>query len=148
MTSKCIKLASSFGFAVLIALIVICVLINLKDLLALTSTAFGLAVGWATGILAAPYKSEQQRFERIGTVVAAFISGFAVSKIDSLFSLWVDAQTGPLILQEAFAHRALLFGTSFVLAAVVTYVGRKYVSFGPNAEAQESESGNGVGTGN
>ena len=53
VTSKCIKLASSFGFAVLIALIAICVLIKLKDLLALTSTAFGLAVGWATGILAA-----------------------------------------------------------------------------------------------
>lgn len=39
-----------------------------------------------------------------------------------------------MILQRTFAHRALLFVTSFILAAIVTYIGRKYVSFGPSAE--------------
>ena len=136
LTSKRIKLASSFGFAALIALILLVVLCRLNDTLAWMSTALGLAVGWAVGILAAPYESEQRRFEKIGSVVAAFITGFAVSKVDSIFALWIDPARGPMILEKTFAYRVLLFATSFVLAAVVTYVGRKYVSFGPNAESE------------
>ena len=65
--------------------------------MALTSTALGLAVGWAAGILAAPYESERRRFKKIGGVVAAFITGFAVSKVDSIFALWIDPARGPMI---------------------------------------------------
>ena len=141
MTSKSIKLASSFGFAGLIALVLFGVLICLNDLMAWTSTALGLAVGWAAGILAAPYESEQRPFEKIGGVVAAFITGFALSKVDSIFALWIDPARGPMILESALAYRVLLFATSFILAAVVTYVGRKYVSVGPDAETPKPEPG-------
>ena len=109
--------------------------------MAWTSTALGLAVGWAAGILAAPYESEQRPFEKIGGVVAAFITGFALSKVDSIFELWIDPARGPMILERAFAYRVLLFATSFILAAVVTYVGRKYVSVGPDAETPKPEPG-------
>lgn len=134
MTSKQLKLLVSFGFAVPIGFILVVVLYHLNDTIAWTTTAFGLVAGWAAGILAAPYKSEQQRFEKIGGVVGGFIGGFAVSKVDTIFALWVDPAHGPMILQRTFAHRALLFVTSFILAAIVTYIGRKYVSFGPGAE--------------
>ena len=43
MTSKSIKLACSFGFALLIALVLLVVLTYLKDPMAWTATAFGLA---------------------------------------------------------------------------------------------------------
>ena len=125
----------------LIALLLLVVLICLNDLMAWTSTALGLAVGWAAGILAAPYESERRRFKKIGGVVAAFITGFAVSKIDSIFALWIDPARGPMILERALAHRVLLFATSFILAVVVTYVGRNYVSFGQGAEIPKPESG-------
>ena len=142
MTSKDIKLWGSFGFAVLVGLILLIVLVCLHDLLAWTSTAFGLVVGWAAGVLAAPYESEKRRFEKIGSIVAGFISGYAVSKIDSIFALWVDPARGPMILDALFAHRALLFVTSLVLAAIVTYNGRKYVSFGSNAEGGQAAQSN------
>jgi hypothetical protein len=45
-----------------------------------------------------------------------------------------DPASGPIILSEAFAIRALLCVTSFFLATVATYVTRKYLSFGPGAE--------------
>ncbi|MBI4888015.1 MAG: hypothetical protein HY824_13050 [Acidobacteria bacterium] len=94
----------------------------------------GLAAGWGAGILATPYQSERGRFEKIGNVVAVFVSGYAVSKVDRVFDLWLDPARGPLILEATFAQRTLLFLTSFLLATIVTYVGRKYVSFGPGAE--------------
>lgn len=134
MTSKSIKLAFSCLFAFVIGGILIVALLQLGDAMAWTTTALGLAVGWATGILAAPYQSEHARFKRIGTAVAGFITGYAVSKVDRLFELWTDPARGPLILEPTFAQRTVLFLTSFLLAAIVTYIGRKYVSFGPGAE--------------
>lgn len=134
MTSKRLKLVFSFSFAIVIGAILLVALFKLGDAMAWTTSALGLAAGWATGILAAPYQSEQARFKRIGTAVAGFISGYAVSKVDRLFELWTDPARGPLILEPTFAQRTVLFLTSFLLAAIVTYIGRKYVSFGPGAE--------------
>ena len=84
MTSKQLKLLVSFGFAVPIGVILVVVLWHLNDTIAWTTTAFGLVAGWAAGILAAPYKSEQQHFEKIGGVVGGFVGGFAVSEVDTI----------------------------------------------------------------
>jgi len=134
VTSKDIKLAGSFVFAVIIAVILLWVSCVLKDYLAWLSLALGLAVGWAAGILLAPYQSEQDRFREYVKVASAFITGYGVSKLDRLFELWVDPARGSLILSQTFAYRALICVTAFFLAAVSTYVSRKYLSFGPNAE--------------
>jgi fructose-specific phosphotransferase system IIC component len=140
LTSKRIKLAFSFGFAILVAAIMLSVLIHLRDVMSWALAALGLAIGWPTGILASPYQSERERFASIGKVVAGFISGYAVSKIDRVFELWMDPARGPLMLEPTFAQRAVLFMTAFLIATVVTYVGRKYVSFGPDAEHPQSSS--------
>ena len=104
------------------------------DSLAWLCSALGLAAGWAAGILLAPYQSEQDRFREYLKVVSAFLAGYGVSKLDHLFNLWFDPASGPIILSEAFAVRALVCVTSFFLATVTTYVTRKYLSFGPGAE--------------
>jgi hypothetical protein len=109
-------------------------LILLRDSLAWMSLALGLAAGWATGILLAPYQSERDRFREYLKIVSSFLAGYAVSKLDRLFELWFDPAHGPLALSSIFAHRMLVSLTSFLLAAVCTYVSRKYVSFGPDAE--------------
>jgi FtsH-binding integral membrane protein len=134
MTSKSLKLVTSFTFAVLVAFILLCVLINLKDASAWLCSAFGLATGWAAGFLLAPYQSEQQRFKEYVKFISVFISGYLVSKLDRLFDLWFDPEHGPLLLRSIVAQRMLICATSFVMAAVTTYVARKYVSFGPGAE--------------
>jgi energy-coupling factor transporter transmembrane protein EcfT len=134
VTSKTIKLAGSFVFAVIIALILLIIVWILKDSLAWLSLALGLAGGWAAGVLLAPYQSEQDRFREYVKVASAFITGYGVSKLDRLFELWLDPARGLVILSQPFAHRVLICITSFLLAAVSTYVSRKYLSFGPNAE--------------
>jgi hypothetical protein len=88
------KLSGSLVFAVLIAGILLCVLVHLRDSLAWLSTALGLAAGWATGVLLAPYESERDRFKEYAKVVSGFITGYAVSKLDRLFDLWFDADRG------------------------------------------------------
>ena len=134
MTSKIVKLTVSYLLAVAILAILLRDLCVLTDSLAWMLMAFGLASGWAAGILLAPYQSEQNRFRDYLKVVSSFIAGYAVSKVDRLFDLWLDPAHGPLALSPIFAHRSLICLTSFLLAAVLTYVGRKYVSSGPGAE--------------
>lgn len=134
MTSKIIKLTVSYVFGVIVALILLRIAWVLKDSLAWLSLALGLAAGWAAGILLAPYQSEQDRFREYVKIASAFITGYGVSKLDRLFELWLDPNRGLVILSQAFAHRVLICITSFLLAAVCTYVSRKYLSFGPNAE--------------
>ena len=105
MTSKTIKLAGSFAFGLLIAGILLCVLIHLRDSLAWLSAALGLAAGWAAGILFAPYQSEQDRFREYIKLFSAFITGYLISKVDRLFELWFDLAHGPLLLDSIIAHR-------------------------------------------
>lgn len=136
LTSRQLKLVGSFVFAVLISGILVCVLIHLRDLLAWLFSAFGLASGWAVGILASPYQSEQQRFKEYAKLAAAFVTGWAVTKIDRLFELSFDLTRGPLILNPVVGSRVLLGFSCFFLAATATYVARKYVSFGPGSEQQ------------
>lgn len=144
MTSKTIKLLGSFMFAFLIGAILLCVLCGLKDSLAWLSLALGLAAGWGAGILLAPYQSEQDRFREYIKLVSAFVTGYVVSKVDRLFELWFDPARGLLILNPVFAHRVLVCISSFLLAAVSTYVGRKYLSFGPDAEKPSRQNGPGT----
>jgi hypothetical protein len=67
-------------------------------------------------------------------VVSVFITGYLVGKLDHLFQLWFDPEYGPLVLRPSFALRMMVGIAAFLLAAVSTYVSRKYLSFGPGAE--------------
>jgi hypothetical protein len=110
------------------------VLLHLCDSLAWLSAASGLASGWAIGILLSPYQSEKDRFKEYLRLSAAFLTGYIVSKADRIFELLIDPSRGPLLLQPIVAHRILLFATALLLGTVITYVFRKYLSFGPNSE--------------
>lgn len=140
VTSKFLKLGGSLAVAIMIAGILLCVLIHLRDSLAWLSTALGLAAGWAAGILLSPYQSEHDRFIEYAKLTSIFLTGYVVSKVDRLFELWIDPAHGPLILNSLFAHRILSAITGFLLAVVVTYVGRKYLSFGPGSEQSSSNT--------
>ncbi len=134
MTSKTLKQAGSSVITIVIGVIIGYVLFRLGDLLAWLSCALGLSAGWAVGILAAPYQSELSRFREYLKFVSVFITGYLVSKVDRVFELWVDPEHGPLLLHTIVVHRILICITSFLLAAVSTYVGRKYFSWGQGSE--------------
>jgi hypothetical protein len=133
-TSQIIKIVGSFVFAAIISSILLCVLCGLGDRMAWLACAIGLSVGWPVGILLSPYQSEQNVFREYGKVVAAFVTGFLVSKADRVFELWIERSRGHVLFDEQLAYRWMIGLTSSMLALVVTYVARKYVRFGPNAE--------------
>jgi hypothetical protein len=133
-TSRHLKWAASLVSALFIAGILLGVLIHLGDSLAWLSTALGLTAGWAVGLLLAPYESEEKRFREYAKLVSVFITGYLVSKVDRLIELWFDPEHGPILLRPLVVDRILLCITSFLLAAVWTYVARKYFSFGPGSE--------------
>jgi hypothetical protein len=137
LESRPIKQFVSFAFAGVIGIVILVVTFRTGDMTTWLSVAFGLSAGWSAGILASPYQTEQSRFDRISAAFAGFFAGWAVSKADRVFDLWIDPAKGPLLLQPTFGRRVLLGLTSFLLAATVTYVGRKYFRFGPAAEPQE-----------
>lgn len=141
VTSRQLKIVGSFLFAILVAVILLGVLVRLGDSLAYLAAAFGLIVGWAVGILLAPYQSEQERFRTYAKIGAAFVTGWAVSKVDRVLDLYLDPARGPLILEPLIGHRVLTGMTAFMLAMVTTYVARKYVSFGPSAENPPERQG-------
>jgi hypothetical protein len=141
VTSKLIKLSGSAVFAVLIAGIIVAVVVHLQDSLAWLLVACGLAIGWAAGILLSPYQSETQRFKEYLRLSAAFLTGYAVSKADRVFELLIDPAHGLLLLQPIIAARTIVAINSFFLAMVLTYVSRKYVSFGPGAERSQVPQG-------
>lgn len=134
VTSKTIKLAGSFVFAFVVGVILLSLLISRNDSFAWLAASLGLAAGWGAGILLGPYQSEQQRFKEYAKVISAFLSGYLVSKLDRLFELWFNTEYGPLALRPNFAFRMMAGITAFLLAAVSTYVARKYLSWGPGAE--------------
>ena len=83
---------------------------------------FGIALGWLFGVFLSPYdERDQLAFTRAGKAVTAFLSGYALAKVDRL----VDAMLAPaLVTQLVPGFRALAFGSSFIVALILTYLFR------------------------
>jgi hypothetical protein len=81
----------------------------------------GGTLGWVIGILASPSTAEEERiFGEYKTAIMAFISGYAVTKLNDLWKLLTDHKDNerPLILQVTVLSRLLLFfGMFFLLVA-------------------------------
>lgn len=57
------KLALSLFSSVVAAAVIVCLLIDWRNSTATLSALFGALVGWALGILLAPYEDEEKRGE-------------------------------------------------------------------------------------
>jgi hypothetical protein len=63
------KLALSLFSSVVAAAVIVCLLIDWRNSTATLSALFGALVGWALGILLAPYEDEEKRGERIRNIL-------------------------------------------------------------------------------
>jgi len=112
------------GALVLIALVGACFRIGTSYWLNILLLLFGALLGWVTGILATPLGSaEQSQFSTYAAAISTFISGFLVAKLDKLFELSVTKEA----LTEVLLGRALIFASAFLLGALFTFIGRRYV---------------------
>ena len=97
-----LKLTTSFTTAAVFAICLVTLLVIWRDSMILLAALIGTALGWAVGILLAPYPEEQKRFQRLSKGIAGFLGGYIAAKLDRVFDLLMDKTGGgPLILQHS-----------------------------------------------
>jgi hypothetical protein len=122
-----LRLTVSFIAAVVFFVAIAGLLILWRDDIALLAAMVGAALGWATGILLAPYNVEEKRFRRLSKGIAGFLSGYAVGKIDRVVDLLFDKTGGPAAILSLRLQRTFWMSlASFVVTVVTVFVARTY----------------------
>ena len=87
-------------------------------------TIGGTVLGWLIGILATPYDvAEKDQFTIYAKTISAFLSGYAVAKVDRL----VDAILDPaLALHDLAPFRILAFLSAAGISFILVFVFRRY----------------------
>ena len=136
-----VRLATSYVAALIFFLTIAVILIVWRDDIALVAALVGTALGWAAGILVAPYEGEEKRFRQISKGIAGFISGYAVAKIDRVFDLLLDKTSGtPAILDLRLQRIFWLSLGCFVVTALTVFVARTYGYDEEYEEGKEEEA--------
>jgi hypothetical protein len=78
----------------------------------------GIIFGWAIGVLLSPYEDEGAQFSSLAKGISAFLSGYAVSKIDTIFT---EIHQTP-----GFISHLGLFCGFFLLTTLTVFVNRTY----------------------
>ena len=120
------KLVVSFSFCGVLAATIIYLLIEFKDHLTTEAALLGAAMGWASGILLAPYESERKAFQRYSKAVAGFISGFLLAKADRVFELYMDEKHRELLVDPVIGQRAGVLLAAFFTTAITVFLARTY----------------------
>ena len=85
----------------------------------------GMAVGHVLGFFASPYnQGEKTAFSEYGKAIAAFVTGFLLSKLDRLLEVVVDPEN--LKPNSIYGARALIFIIAMATATITTYVFRMH----------------------
>jgi hypothetical protein len=85
----------------------------------------GALTGWSIGMFFSPFdKKDTARFQFLGKSVAAFASGYILSKLDSTMSAMLAKLNAGLDLDVWI--RIALYGCSFLSSGIVTFVSRAY----------------------
>lgn len=85
----------------------------------------GMAVGHILGFFASPYnQGEKTAFSEYGKAVAAFMTGFLLSKLDKLLEVVADPES--LKQNSIYGARALIFIIAMATATITTYVFRMH----------------------
>jgi hypothetical protein len=122
-----LKLTTSFVTTFVFAVTVVCVLVAWRDARVLVWALVGTALGWAVGILLAPYPEEQKRFQQLSKGIAGFVTGFVAGKLDRIFDLLVDKKEGdPVILHSRFVRGFGIALSCFLVTTITVFVARTY----------------------
>ena len=122
-----LKITISFSTAALFAIGSIVLLVIWRDSMVWLGALVGAALGWAIGILLAPYDEEQKRFQRLSKGIAGFLAGYVAAKTDRIFELLIDKTGGGPLIFNLRVVRSLSMGVACLLVACVTvFVARTY----------------------
>lgn len=85
----------------------------------------GVTLGWGAGILAIPIASKDpERFEKLGKIISAFLTGYVVSKLDRFLEGVLYSTNQPVAIAW---QRVLLFSISFLVMLIVVVINRSYL---------------------
>ena len=122
-----LKLTTSFATAAVFAICLVMLLVIWRDSMILLGALVGTALGWAVGILLAPYPEEQKRFQRLSKGIAGFLGGYVAAKLDRVFDLLMDKTGGgPLILNLRVVRSLSIAVACLLVASVTVFVARTY----------------------
>ncbi len=94
-----------------------------KSLFFLTAV-FGASIGWGLGILATPFDvNEQRRLSEIAKIAYGFLTGYLISKIDTIFNNLISEN---LLAQEELWILVIVTITSLTTSLTTTYINRSY----------------------
>ena len=84
----------------------------------------GACSGWLVGTVVSPYDPKEEReFSTYTKAFTAFVSGYAVAKIDKT----VEAIFAPaFLLQPLSGFRVIGFVSAFIIAMLITFFFRRY----------------------
>jgi uncharacterized membrane protein YeaQ/YmgE (transglycosylase-associated protein family) len=106
----------------------------IMPLMALTAAL----LGWMIGILASPTtKEEKDQFGELAKVVAGFVSGYLLSKIDPLVAMFLNPEHGQ-ILDPLVAMRLLVTLSSFFVTLVTVFAVRLFWKWGADEEPADA----------
>jgi hypothetical protein len=128
------KLAVSLFSSVVAAAVIVCLLIDWRNSTATLSALFGALVGWALGILLAPYEDEEKRFAQMSKAGFGFIAGFGAGKFDRILDLMRSMPGGSLGGKEGSNMDLLLGACCFLLATITVFVFRTYSTVEENTD--------------
>ena len=124
-----LKQLGAFFFAALLILTLVLLAFRIKEKeedkwINLAVIVLGLCLGWLLGIFIAPYKGEETHFKELASAVAAFLSGYLVSKVDGLITKLLSPDQ---VMNPVAGFRVISAISSLVLSLIATYVARAYI---------------------
>ncbi|MBB5056520.1 hypothetical protein HDF16_001205 [Granulicella aggregans] len=115
----------SFGSVVLVLSI-------WRDSYAVLYAILGAAVGWCAGILVAPFPKEVDRFAKFSKTLSAFISGYLISKLETVWGFITDEQHREIFFNPIVQRRFFVCVTCFFLVAAAVFKSRSYLHTEPD----------------
>jgi NADH:ubiquinone oxidoreductase subunit 6 (subunit J) len=106
---------------------VVFVLLKWHDIDALSYAVLGAAVGWCAGMLIAPYPDEVERFAKFSKTVSAFVTGYLVSKVETVWGFITSEQHRGIFFDQTIQRRFVIGSTCFFLVGAAVFKSRSYL---------------------
>jgi hypothetical protein len=120
---------------------VVFLLVTWQDIDAVLYAVLGAAAGWCGGMLIAPYPEEKERFAKFLKTLSAFLTGYLVSKIETLWGFMTDSQHRGVFFETVFQRRVGICVTCLLLVGAAVFKSRSYLHRGVAQPEMPTEAG-------
>jgi hypothetical protein len=111
----------SIATATVLGIIIVCLLLHWWDSYAVLGTIAGVAVGWALGIILAPYDDEKKKFQGSSKALTGFIGGIGLVKLEQLLDKMPD-DSKKAMLELIVLRRFIIGGVVCLVTAIIVFV--------------------------